>query len=76
MKELINVNIRITRPQREYFEQAAEIAGFESLNDFILAAASEKADTLCKSNLPGFLSKTTGKLSSMQLRILLLRTQG
>ena len=46
MKELINLNIRISHVQREYFEQAAEIAGFESLNDFILAAASEKADII------------------------------
>jgi hypothetical protein len=32
MKEFINVNIRISRVQREYFEEAAEIAGFKSLN--------------------------------------------
>jgi uncharacterized protein (DUF1778 family) len=46
MKELANLNIRISRVQREYFEQAAEIAGFKSLSDFILSAASEKADAI------------------------------
>jgi len=42
MEDLINVDIRISRVQREYFEQAAEIGGFKSLSDFMFAAASEK----------------------------------
>lgn len=46
MEELTNLNIRISRVQREYFELAAEIAGFKSLSDFLLAAASEKADAI------------------------------
>lgn len=46
MEKLINVNIRFSRAQREYFEQGAEIAGFKSLGDFIVAAASEKADAI------------------------------
>jgi uncharacterized protein (DUF1778 family) len=57
MKEFINVNIRISRVQREYFEEAAEIAGFKSLNDFILVAVSEKADTIMQNQHNWFASE-------------------
>jgi uncharacterized protein (DUF1778 family) len=61
MKKLANVNIRISRVEREYFEQAAKIAGFESLNDFILAAVFEKADTIMQKQHNWFASENDKK---------------
>jgi hypothetical protein len=42
MNKFITLDIRVSRTQKEYFEQAAEIGGFQSLTDFLLTAASEK----------------------------------
>ena len=45
-QETTRLDLRMSRKQRELFEQAAEIGGYKSLNDFVLAAASEKADVI------------------------------
>ncbi len=40
------LSLRISRRQRDLFEQAAEIKGHKSLSDFVLAATSEKAEAI------------------------------
>jgi Uncharacterized protein conserved in bacteria len=38
--------LRISRKQKDYFEKVLEIGGFRSLTDFLITAASEKADAI------------------------------
>jgi len=45
-KSFTTFRINLSQTQKEYFEQAAEVGGFKSLGDFILAAAAEKAEAL------------------------------
>ena len=45
-KELSRLDLRIPRKQKDYFEQALEIGGFRSLTDFVISAASEKAEAI------------------------------
>ena len=45
-RELSRLDLRIPREQKDYFEQALEIGGFRSLTDFIISAASEKAEII------------------------------
>lgn len=45
-QETTRLDLCMSRKQRDLFEQAAEIGGYKSLNDFVLAAASEKADAI------------------------------
>jgi uncharacterized protein (DUF1778 family) len=44
--EVTRLDLRISRKQKDYFEQAYEIGGFRSLTDFLISAASEKAETI------------------------------
>ena len=44
--ELTRLDLRIPREQKDYFEQALEIGGFRSLTDFLISAASEKAEAI------------------------------
>lgn len=46
MTELTRLDLRISRKQKEYFEQVLQIGGFRSLTDFLISAASEKAEAL------------------------------
>ena len=46
MNKFIKLDIRVSRTLKEYFEQAAKIGGFQSLTDFLLTAASEKAEVI------------------------------
>lgn len=39
-------SLLISPKQRDLFEQAAEIGGYKSLSDFVLAATSEKAEAI------------------------------
>lgn len=48
IKELARLDLRIPRKQKEVFEQALEIGGFRSLTDFLISAASEKAEAIMK----------------------------
>lgn len=45
-KELTRLDLRIPRNQKDYFVQALEIGGFRSLTDFLISAASEKAEAI------------------------------
>ena len=45
-KEITRLDLRIPREQKDYFEQAFEIGGFRSLTDFLISAASEKAEAI------------------------------
>lgn len=45
-KEVTRLDLRIPRKQKDYFEQAFEIGGFRSLTDFLISAASEKAEAI------------------------------
>jgi uncharacterized protein (DUF1778 family) len=45
-KELTRLDLRIPRKQKDYFEQVLEIGGFRSLTDFLISAASEKAEAI------------------------------
>jgi uncharacterized protein (DUF1778 family) len=45
-KELSRLDLRIPRKQKDYFEQVLEIGGFRSLTDFLISAASEKAEAI------------------------------
>lgn len=69
-QEMTRLDHRMSRKQRDLFEQAAEIGGYKSLNDFVLAAASEKAEAIIQSIMPGFLLRMIGRFSLMQLSIL------
>lgn len=44
--ELTRLDLRISRKQKDYFEQVLEIGGFRSLTDFLISAASEKAEAI------------------------------
>jgi uncharacterized protein (DUF1778 family) len=45
-KALSRLDLRIPREQKEHFEEVLEIGGFRSLTDFLISAASEKADAI------------------------------
>lgn len=45
-QESTRLDLRMSRKQRDLFEQAAEIGRYKSLNDFGLAAAFEKANAI------------------------------
>lgn len=45
-KEQSRLDLRISRKQKDYFEKVLEIGGFRSLTDFLITAASEKADAI------------------------------
>ena len=40
------LDLRIPQKQKDYFEQVLEIGGFRSLTDFLISAASEKAEAI------------------------------
>jgi uncharacterized protein (DUF1778 family) len=44
--DLTRLDLRISRKQKDYFEQVLELGGFRSLTDFLISAASEKAEAL------------------------------
>jgi len=44
--EQTRLDLRISRKQKDYFEQVLEIGGFRSLTDFLISAASEKAEAI------------------------------
>jgi len=45
-KKLTRLDLRIPREKKNYFEDVLEIGGFRSLTDFLLSAASEKAEAI------------------------------
>jgi len=45
-KTLSRLDLRIPREQKEHFEEVLELGGFRSLTDFLISAASEKADAI------------------------------
>ena len=45
-REITRLDLRIPRKQKDYFEQVFEIGGFRSLTDFLISAASEKAEAI------------------------------
>lgn len=55
-------SIRISRKQRDLFEQTAEIGGYKSLNDFVLAATSEKAEAIMQKHNSCLSSENDRKL--------------
>ena len=55
-------SLRISRRQRDLLEQAAKIGGYKSLNDFVLAATSEKAEAIMKKHLSWLSSENDRKL--------------
>jgi uncharacterized protein (DUF1778 family) len=44
--EMTRLDLRIPRKQKDYFEQVLELGGFRSLTDFLISAASEKAESI------------------------------
>jgi len=44
--EMARLDLRIPQKQKDYFEQVLGIGGFRSLTDFLISAASEKADAI------------------------------
>lgn len=40
------LDLRISKKQKEYFEEVLKIGGFRSLTDFLISAASEKAEVI------------------------------
>ena len=44
--ETTRLDLRISQKQKNYFEQALKIGGFRSLTDFLISAASEKAEAI------------------------------
>lgn len=45
-KALTRLDLRIPRKTKDYFEHVFEIGGFRSLTDFVISAASEKAEAI------------------------------
>ncbi|MCD9013956.1 type II toxin-antitoxin system TacA family antitoxin [Parachryseolinea silvisoli] len=44
--ETTRLDLRISQKQKIFFEQVLEIGGFRSLTDFMISAASEKAEEI------------------------------
>lgn len=60
--EQSRLDLRIPRKQKEYFQQALEIGGFRSLTDFIISAASEKAEAIMEKHNNWLASESDRKL--------------
>ncbi len=45
-QEMTRLDLRIPQEKKDYFEQVQEIGGFRSLTDFLISAASEKAEAI------------------------------
>jgi uncharacterized protein (DUF1778 family) len=44
--EMTRLDLRISKKQKDTFERVLELGGFRSLTDFLLSAASEKAEDI------------------------------
>ena len=44
--EMTRLDLRISQKQKSTFEQVLELGGFRSLTDFLISAASEKAEAI------------------------------
>lgn len=64
-QETTRLHLRMSHKQRDLFEQAAEIGGYKSLNDFVLVAASEKADAIIQKRNAWLSSENDRKFSLM-----------
>jgi uncharacterized protein (DUF1778 family) len=44
--EMTRLDLRISQKQKNTFEQVLDLGGFRSLTDFLISAASEKAEAI------------------------------
>ena len=44
--DMTRLDLRISQKQKSTFEQVLELGGFRSLTDFLISAASEKAEAI------------------------------
>ena len=44
--EMTRLDLRISQKQKSAFEQVLDLGGFRSLTDFLISAASEKAEAI------------------------------
>lgn len=44
--EMTRLDLRIPRKQKDLFEHASEMGGYHSLTDFLISAATEKAEAI------------------------------
>lgn len=56
------LDLRISKKQKDYFEQVLKIGGFRSLTDFLISAASEKADAIIEKHNNWLASENDRKL--------------
>jgi uncharacterized protein (DUF1778 family) len=60
--EMTRLDLRISQKQKDLFEQVQEIGGFRSLTDFVISAASEKAEAIIEKHNNWLASENDRKL--------------
>lgn len=59
---MTRLDLRLSREQKNYFEQVQEIGGFRSLTDFVITAVSEKADAIMEKHNKWLASENDRKI--------------
>jgi len=60
--DMTRLDLRISQKQKDLFEQVQEIGGFRSLTDFLISAASEKAEAILEKHNNWLSSENDRKL--------------
>lgn len=60
--EMTRLDLRISQKQKTDFEQALELGGFRSLTDFLISAASEKAEAIMEKHNNWLVSENDRKI--------------
>jgi uncharacterized protein (DUF1778 family) len=60
-KSLSRLDLRISREQKKHFEEVLTLGGFRSLTDFLISAASEKAEAIMDKHKNWLLSESDRK---------------
>lgn len=59
---MTRLDLRISQKQKSAFEQVLELGGFRSLTDFVLRAASEKAEAIMEKHNNWLVSENDRKI--------------
>jgi len=60
--EMTRLDLRISQKQKNTFEQVLELGGFRSLTDFLISAASEKAEAIMERHNKWLVSENDRKV--------------
>ena len=60
--EMTRLDLRISQKQKNTFEQVLELGGFRSLTDFLISAASEKAEAIMERHNKWLVSENDRKI--------------